>query len=155
MEKKPVKKKVVLRILNGNIREGCMTIELQIYQGEKRVECYTATLPPNQELYDSLQISLTSSPMELTRSSELPNPSERTIVIPEEVESNPNPDLTNMLNDWLRSTEFKNIRYELLYHIRGCCTLTIESNQTDIKRLPWKSWDLLCKYCPTIVVPHS
>jgi hypothetical protein len=147
MVKKTVEKTAHLRLFQGNITEGCPTIELIIYQGKDEIERRTARLPQNSELYESLQSFL-------SHEYELPTRSSRH-TMPRSVQTNPEHNLTNKFNDWLKSEDFKEMKYLFLYHARGFDGLIIECNQLEIKRLPWSSWEIIRTYCPNIVVSYT
>ena len=94
MVKKTVEKTAHLRLFQGNITEGCPTIELIIYQGKDEIERRIARLPQNSELYESLQSFLSHEYDLPTRSS----PPRHTMPI--SVQTNPEHNLTNKFNDF-------------------------------------------------------
>ncbi len=147
MGKKTVKKTAVLRLLGGNLREGCPTIELQIYQGKDKLEHRTARLPQNPELYESLQDFLSYEDEQRTRSSRH--------TMPREVQNNPDSNFNDNFNEWLRNTDFKGIKEFFISHARDCDFLIIESNELEIMRLPWSRWEVIQTYCPNIGVSYT
>jgi len=144
MVKKTVEKTAHLRLFQGNITEGCPTIELIIYQGKDEIERRIARLPQNSELYESLQSFL-------SHEYDLPTRSSRH-TMPRSVQTNPEHNLTNKFNDWLKSEDFKEMNEFFIFYAQEIDMLIIESNQLEIKRLPWWQWSTIKRFCPKICI---
>jgi hypothetical protein len=153
--KETIKKTANLRLFQGSITEGCPTIELKIYQGKQEVEHRCGKLPRDSELYNSLQTFL-SYGQNGDGKSESPTRSSRH-TLPKSMLNNPDPkqDLEQKFNDWLNSKEFEETKEFFISHARDFDVLIIESNQLQIKRLPWSCWEIIKRYCPNIVVSYT
>lgn len=149
------KKQLIMRLFQGSVTQGCPTIELKIYQGKQEGEHRWGTLPQNSELYDSLQTFLSYGQNGGGESELLTRSSRGTL--PKSVQNNPDPkqDLEQKFNDWLNSKEFEEMKHFFIYHAKDIDVLTIESNQLQIKRLPWSCWEIIKRYCPNIVVSYT
>ncbi|MEH2231093.1 MAG: hypothetical protein V7K71_15975 [Nostoc sp.] len=155
MGKKTVKKTAHIRLFQGNITQGCPITELKIYQGKQEIAHCFGKLPKDSELYDSLQ-SFLSQGENIGEQSESPTRSPRH-TLPKSVVTNPDPkqDLEQKFNDWLNSEDFEGIKEFFISYARNFDVLIIESNQLEIKRLPWSCWEIIKTYCPNIVVSYT
>jgi hypothetical protein len=60
--------------------------------------------------------------------------------------------LEEKFNNWLNSTEFEDVNEFFISYAQEIDLLIIESNQLEIKQLPWLQWSTIKRFCSKIVL---
>jgi len=60
--------------------------------------------------------------------------------------------LEEKFDNWLNSKEFEKMNEFFIFYAQEIDMLIIESNQLEIKRLPWWQWSTIKRFCPKICI---
>ncbi|MDJ0580055.1 hypothetical protein [Crocosphaera sp.] len=143
-------KKIILQIIGGSFQEGFSVIVQISKRGQSLQSNYQGKLPGNMEImsaYQQWQNDYYLSPM--IRSAGIRNPriklsNELTEVVSENDYINSQENLQTMMKNWLDSRDFREIKEHICDEVNKdeSAQLIITTNNVDLQRLPWQTWNL-------------
>ncbi len=143
-------KQIILQIIGGSFEEGFSVIVQISEKGKSLQSNYHGKLPENMEImpaYQQWKKHYYLSPR--IRSAGIIHHriqflDELTEVVSENDYKNSQERLQNMMKEWLESEEFQEIKDHICDEVNRdeSAQLIIATNNADLQRLPWQTWNL-------------
>ncbi|MFB2891629.1 CHAT domain-containing protein [Aerosakkonemataceae cyanobacterium BLCC-F50] len=145
-------KSVRIILENGNLKTGFSSITVQIWADEDKLPTqYSAKLLPAPEiieLYNCWQLRYNLFIEETAKISRMQKKPVQVTNASEFNIAQLSTELQEKLNQWLNAKEFLPINYILRERLKGSdeIQVIIQSENIDVRRLPWHLWDFLKPY---------